>query len=212
MTILRKENIGLIGFDNEDKLPFVIEHDVLTELEKSQFNIVENKNISGALLNGPIYLSLFPTLDCDKHCDFCYYLELLNKKEDYKLMSVETADKTIEFCKKYGILSVNVIGGEPLLPEVWSVSEYLTRRLLEEGMAVSLLTNGYGLKNVAKTLSEIQKKHPAQFGLTVSTNPDDYSQNKYKDLELSFNEAKKYNLKFSINSIVIKDNVRLHKI
>ena len=39
MHILRKEKIGYVGFDNTDKLPFVIKNQSLSEDEISQLKI-----------------------------------------------------------------------------------------------------------------------------------------------------------------------------
>jgi|GEM_PF-6442169 len=210
-TVLRDEAIGYVGFDNEYKLPFVIEKEDLSKEELFYFRIVKNENIPSAQLNGPIYLSLFPTLECNKNCNFCYYTKLLNKGSKNELtMNIDTAKKLVRFCCDNGILMVNIIGGEPLLPNVWEINTFIIKNLLKNGISVSLLTNGINLHLFAKEISDIYCEFNNQFNLIVSTNPDDKDELFFSKLQKGFELAQTYKLPFSINTIVLSDNSKYY--
>jgi len=209
-SLLRDEKIGYVGFDNVDKLPFVIEKSDLQEIDKTQFRIIKNVNFEGSYLNGPIYLSLFPTLNCNKNCNFCYYSSQLNKGNMNEItMNINTAKKVIDFCYQYGLLLVNIIGGEPLLPHVWPITSYLIERLLKKSITVSLLTNGINLYMVADEISKFYKLYMNFFKLIVSTSPFDFNSEHYPKIVSGLRIAQKNNLRISINTIVLKG---VHKI
>jgi radical SAM protein with 4Fe4S-binding SPASM domain len=205
--VLRKENIGYLGFDNDDKQPFLIDPNSISTDEINLFRIVANENIEGALLTAPIYMSLFPTLDCNKNCSFCYYSDRLNTGSSLK---IETASKIIDFCKNSGILKVNIIGGEPVSKDIWNSTNFISRGLLNNGISVSLLTNGLELSSFAKDIYKLSCLSGNLFDLVISTNPlDDVSAYRQTYLR-SFNSLKENNITASINSVVLNLDSNAH--
>lgn len=71
----------------------------------------------------PATLQLEVTYSCNNDCDFCY-----NKlfSQDDNLLSYERLKEVIVDAKKYGIFSINLNGGEPLLyPYFFELAEFI---------------------------------------------------------------------------------------
>jgi radical SAM protein with 4Fe4S-binding SPASM domain len=107
--------------------------------------------------SAPDYIQFYPTLRCNKSCDFCFNASLAPMPD----MSFEDFSRMLGILAKFGTRTIDIIGGEPTL---YTDLPRLIKTALLEGMQVNLSTNGTDLIQ----LSEIRTHHPGiEVGISV---------------------------------------------
>ena len=67
-------------------------------------------NMSYKVLSAPLEIAIYPTLNCNLGCKFCF---VKNKNIIHNEISAEEWLKVVGEAKKIGVLSISVLGGEP---------------------------------------------------------------------------------------------------
>lgn len=103
------------------------------------------------------------TYECNLNCDYCFLQHLKDKSGKYakKTMTKSMIDKMLEtvryFRKEYDSSNretIEITGGEPLLPGNKEILLYLIDRISENGWKFSIVTNGTYLRDWAHWLRE----------------------------------------------------------
>lgn len=172
----RTGHFAMLAEDISDQLsgkktidPIRNRHDLLelgfihlgNELEEIRVQFVKD-----ARLTGTTKLTILPTLQCNRNCDYCYQ----DGRRQNEVMSTETKDNILEWVKnrrEFGdaqVTSCTWFGGEPLLAKelVFDMSRSLQTISLQEGnpLRMQIVTNGTLLdESTAKILSEVGISH-----------------------------------------------------
>src|SRR5271169_4515857 len=87
---------------------------------------------------GPDYVQFYPTLRCNRSCDFCFN-RLLPQMQD---MSPADFKAMLVVLKERAVQTIDIIGGEPTLhPEIL----LFVHELLHSGLLVNISSNGTNL-------------------------------------------------------------------
>lgn len=106
----------------------------------------------------PDYIQFYPTVRCNKTCDFCFNRSLAPMQD----MVFAEFRRLLEKLKEIGVRAIDIIGGEPTLHADLPL---LIKTALLEGMEINLSSNGTGLIQ----LSGIMTHHPrAAVGISVN--------------------------------------------
>src|SRR5512147_1668279 len=95
---------------------------------------------------GPAYIQFYPTLRCNRACDFCFNRSMTFAED----MALSQFMKMLEVLGRTSVRTLDIIGGEPTLhPDIVTfIGEARAR-----GFSVNISTNGYNLA----ALGEIMK-------------------------------------------------------
>ncbi|MCL6089838.1 MAG: radical SAM protein [Candidatus Thermoplasmatota archaeon] len=147
----RREAFGYLLWEPEEDSQFVIrtEEDLLSNrkiklksprtgkiYEQKDMIFFHNSVKRADILSGPTYAEIYPTLNCNERCNFCYIGDKLTPERVQ--MSRTLAEKVISGLSAMGVFRVGVLGGEPFLYDdlIWMID-----RLSSEGLVPSLSTN-----------------------------------------------------------------------
>ena len=84
---------------------------------------------------GPDYIQFYPTLRCNRSCDFCFNRSLLPMQD----MSADAFTLMLGRLREVGVRTIDVIGGEPTLHPVLGG---MLRECREKGFRVNISSNG----------------------------------------------------------------------
>lgn len=155
-------------------------------------------------------LTLITTKLCNLNCPFCYDKANIFDKVQFKKVKDELTSKQIadliRLCKKIGVKSVRLTGGEAILkPGFFEILKACAN------MEVSLCSNGLVLD---KYLTRIMKIHPRRLHIHLSLEGLEthkayrVGSDPYKIIELALLIKKKYpRVYVSINTVINKDNI-----
>jgi radical SAM protein with 4Fe4S-binding SPASM domain len=108
--------------------------------------------------NGPDYIQFYPTLRCNRSCDFCFNRSLPAVQD----MTYEAFRAMLDRLKGFSVKAVDIIGGEPTMhPDIIR----FTSQAVGSGFHVNLSSNGTN----ARVLEEILKTGD-NVGIGVSIN------------------------------------------
>lgn len=80
------------------------------------------------------YVQLFPTLRCNKNCDFCF-----NRGVNFGKLDKEKIILLIDVFKENNIKNLDILGGEPFLYDSLNI---LIEKALENSMEITISSNG----------------------------------------------------------------------
>lgn len=104
----------------------------------------------GRLING-VRISLTPSSKCNFRCVFCHMEGAYENAET--IMTPDEIERIMRVLKKFGISSVKLTGGEPMLRnDIVEIVERLRNLGFED---ISMTTNGTRLPQLAKRLREV---------------------------------------------------------
>lgn len=106
------------------------------------------------------YIQFFPTLRCNKNCEFCFNRGAI-WHSDFPLEKIR---ELIAHLKEQNIKSLDILGGEPFLYEHLFK---LVEMAIEENLKVTISTNGTLTSKITEFLNIFSDK---MFGLGVSIN------------------------------------------
>lgn len=204
MRVARIENIGILV--NEDS---VLGGYFLAKAIPADCRVVDNRANNKKRLNAPIYLDIYPSFLCNFRCTFCYLKLLGVNLANSEQMSDETIDDTIKLCVKYGINTINILGGEPLHPLTWATTSKLIERAYENDIRSDITTNGYFL---TEEIVDFLKDKRAKLNLSVhSLNPNNSSKivglsspEKLKNIIMDVVDGK---IDYGVTTAILKTNI-----
>ncbi|HQJ57154.1 MAG TPA: radical SAM protein [Caldisericia bacterium] len=155
-------------------------------------------------------LTLITTKLCNLNCPFCYDKANIQDKKSLKKLNKELNSEEIKrlinVCKRIGVNSIRLTGGEALLK-----NGFFDILNACKDMEVSLCSNGLILE---KNLNKIVKVHPEKLHIHLSLEGIDAHKkyrrgsDPYKIIKLASKIKKTYPfVKVSINTVISEDNV-----
>lgn len=149
----RKEHFGLLIYDKKRAKMYVAQVDGLADtqelvlddgegaevrIDPTEINMVGNYSAPPKdALSGPTYAEIYPTMNCNERCFFCYVGDSLTYAQ--KGMSREVVNASIKSISESGLLTASILGGEPFL---YRDLEYLAQGVCDAGTNLSISTNG----------------------------------------------------------------------
>ncbi len=95
--------------------------------------------------NGPDYIQFYPTLRCNKSCDFCFNRDMSPAPD----MSLNNFRRMLVVLKGARVKTLDIIGGEPTLhPDIAT----FVREAVQQGLSVNLSSNGTDLPLLAEMM------------------------------------------------------------
>lgn len=108
--------------------------------------------------NFPDYIQFYPTIRCNKSCDFCFNKDMPSLPD----MTMEQFRKMIVVLESLGIRKLDIIGGEPTLhPDITEMILHAEN----EGFTVNISSNGTNLPALER-ISELPNR--TSIGLSVN--------------------------------------------
>ncbi|MEN2993765.1 MAG: radical SAM/SPASM domain-containing protein [Thermodesulfovibrio sp.] len=132
------------------------------------------------------YVQFFPTLRCNKNCDFCFSKALF-----YDDLDENKIEYLINFLNENKIKNLDILGGEPFL---YKHFPKLIEKALENGLEITVSTNGTLIKNIREFLKEFGDSK-----VKVGVSINDFYDNELLEL------IEEYRL--WIKSLIIKDKI-----
>jgi uncharacterized protein len=118
-----------------------------------------------------VNLTIMPTYNCNFRCTYCFEQELQkgDKKWLSKTMSTELVDAIFEQVKKLRaegsvVPSLQLFGGEPLLPTNRDIVRYICRAAAEHNVAIACVSNGFSLDSYL----DIMREYPFAGGVQIT--------------------------------------------
>jgi cyclic pyranopterin phosphate synthase len=156
------------------------------------------------LYNRPVYnLRISVTSKCNQECFYCHSEGIVEKENEE--MSIENIMAIARLASSYGVKTVKLTGGEPLLRnDIVKIVEFL--RSIVAFSEISMVTNGQLLKRYALKLKSVGLKR-------VNVSLPTLSEKKYKEITGGYlkpvlegiNEALKVGLNpIKINMVLLK--------
>jgi len=110
------------------------------------------------MISSPDYIQLYPTLRCNLSCGFCFNQGLPEMRD----MSFEAFKELADRCKRLGIGTIDVMGGEPTLH---ADLPRLMEHAIKQGLMINMSSNGQDTQQ----LTDIMYKHPeVRVGISVN--------------------------------------------
>lgn len=135
---------------------------------------------------------------CNYKCEFCYYLDKLDKKTDFDIIK-----NRIDYLVKCGINEVDLSGGESSIHKDWfKILDYCTKNNLK----ISTLSNGSKFKDEEFLIKS--KEHGLREILFSIHGNEEYhnnvvkNKNAYENIINAINNALKHNLIVRVNCTV----------
>lgn len=108
------------------------------------------------------YVQFFPTLRCNKNCEFCFSKELF-----YNDFPEEKIEKFLCFLKENKVNSLDILGGEPFL---YKSLNTLVQRAIEKEIEVTISTNGTLIDELKIFLKKFGNKR-VKVGISINESP-----------------------------------------
>jgi len=108
------------------------------------------------------YVQLFPTLRCNKTCEFCF-----NQGLSYHDFPEEKIEKFIAILKENKINNLDILGGEPFL---YQSLNKLVKQAVEKDIEVTISTNGTLINELKKFLKNFDKGK-VKVGVSINESP-----------------------------------------
>lgn len=156
----------------------------------------------------PINVQFEITQKCNFDCYYCYEKNLRSSKE----INLEQVKNILDQLEAMGILFVELTGGEPLVrKEFLEILRYMNQK----GFFISIITNGSCLtEEMAK---EMANGNVASIRLSLLAGEENVC-DKLTNVQGSFQKTigaakllKKYNIPFTLTSVITKENVNLYE-
>ncbi len=129
---------GVYSLDGIDKLVFADEKGERTRIEVSEVTLINsNLDLPKDFLFSPTYVEIYPIMNCNERCFFCYVGNSLTHRR--MEMSGDIATATANRIGESGVLTTSILGGEPFL---YNRLEKLAVNLHDNNTKVSVSTNG----------------------------------------------------------------------
>ncbi len=94
---------------------------------------------------GPDYIQFYPTLRCDRSCDFCFNRSMPFMED----MALPDFMKMLEVLRRTSVKTLDIIGGEPTMhPDIL----LFVREAAAKGLSVNISTNGSNLAALAEIM------------------------------------------------------------
>lgn len=145
------------------------------------------------------------TSGCNLRCKTCY---VNSSTPDSSEMNTKEIKNVVDQLTDLGVKNISIIGGEPLIrKDLYEIVKYITERNIAAGIS----TNGTLLND--EFVKKISLLHNiwVQVSLDGST-PDIHDLNRgkgaFKKAMNGINLLKKYNIPFSISSVIMKSNAK----
>jgi KxxxW cyclic peptide radical SAM maturase len=97
-------------------------------------------------LSAPLEITIYPTLNCNLNCKFCF---VKNKNEDVEEIDAEVWLKTLKEAKEMKVLSLSILGGEPTR---YRYIDELLKGINELELKTTITSNGIGIKDSTKQM------------------------------------------------------------
>ena len=175
---------------------------MISVINNGKIKLIPNRKPSN--LAQITYLRISITDRCNLKCFYCRPEEhdLVPREE---ILSYEDMTKLVKILKKYGLKTVRITGGEPLLRQDLDI---FIKMLKNVGIKdIALTTNAITLKKHAKALKEAGLN---RLNISIdSLNPKlfyDITKGHLKDVIEGIEEAKKYGIEpIKINAVIIRN-------
>ncbi|HOA83011.1 MAG TPA: radical SAM/SPASM domain-containing protein [Thermodesulfovibrio thiophilus] len=110
------------------------------------------------------YVQFFPTLRCDKNCDFCFN-KLITSNTDFP---EEMLEAFVDILKRNEVYKVDILGGEPFLYD--SLTK-LVHFAIESDMEVNISTNGSFIEKI-ESFVNIFRNEKIKIGVSINYDAD----------------------------------------
>lgn len=110
------------------------------------------------------YIQFFPTLRCNKNCQFCFSKTF--RGEDFPIEKIEVL---IDFMHQNSIPSLDILGGEPFL---YRALNKIVEKALEKDIEVTISTNGTFEEDLAKFLRKFSNDK-VKMGVSINDLPSE---------------------------------------
>jgi len=141
---VRKETVGYVSFIEEEGC-----YRELEPIEPSDIVHVLDRTPSSQNLSAPLQIVLYPGLQCNINCSFCYL-----PTHRSEIMSEKTIKSVLQYMQKNYVGRLQILGGEPFHPHLYPATEKIIQDS-EQYPAIqelTLTTNGYYLHEVDMNL------------------------------------------------------------
>lgn len=132
------------------------------------------------------YIQFFPTLKCNKNCDFCFSKALF-----YDDLPEDKIEYLINFLNENKIKNLDILGGEPFL---YKPFPKLIEKALKKDLEITISTNGTLIKQIRALLKNFGKSK-----VKVGVSINDISDNDLLEIITDY--------KLWIKSVIIKDKI-----
>lgn len=106
-----------------------------------------DKMVKGEIV-APIHVSIWPTVVCQRSCDYCCCTKHVNKTApEYNHLNWDDFKNAIDVLLKYGTKAIEFSGGGE--PTLWKHFEEGVRYVHSKGIKLSLITNGLRFDKVS---------------------------------------------------------------
>lgn len=117
------------------------------------------KNFKIKLKDRPVKFVFCPTFICNLKCTYCFEKDLAKKSDKY--MDKSRLESAFEIIKKFikdnkEISSIELFGGEPLLPRTKKIVEEIFKFASEHNIRISVITNGVMAKDYIDILNPVK--------------------------------------------------------
>jgi len=165
-------------FDDE-LLDTLYNHGIIFNIEENEIDIIKHRYYRDKYDDSYLSLILYPTLNCNFDCHYCYEGDKTKKMTDANLSVLH--DFLINQSKKKKEIATRWSGGEPLL--VWNKIYDLSKKVIENcdinncKYSSSLISNGYLLTE--KILKEMVEVNITSIQITLDGPPKLHDEVRY---------------------------------
>ncbi|MGD0236248.1 MAG: radical SAM protein [Syntrophorhabdales bacterium] len=112
-----------------------------------------------------------PTMTCNLRCTYCF--ESHESRHDSRIMAVTQLDNIFQIIdqviseRKPAIASINLFGGEPLLPSTHSINKKIFEHAAARKLSVYITTNGTHIRNYIELIKRYQPDTQPRFQITL---------------------------------------------
>ncbi|MDY6986318.1 MAG: radical SAM protein [Candidatus Thermoplasmatota archaeon] len=168
------------------------------------FNNLYLRRVVDHLLT-PTRIEINITQECNGRCLYCYAQAGTVKREERELRYwMDLVDEAADL----DVCSITVSGGEPLLR--WDKTYGICKRAFDNGMFVSILTNGtYLSKDVAKKLSEFSDRIYLQIDIDApdkETHEYQRPGTNFEKVISAIDNVREEGIPFTLNTVVLRSN------
>lgn len=197
--IVRIERIGCLGI-GEGYYPF------LYSGRPNGAKIIDNR--CDKPIGAPLFLDVYPSMECNFNCKFCYN-KLFGIASKSSSMSKKTINEIIKLCSKSGIPKINILGGEPLHPNIRRQVYYLAEKCREKEIKTDITTNGSFLgKKIVNFCNKNKVDLNVSFHAVNEVTASKIAGVKKYDIKKNILEYLDGKTEYGISVAVLKDNYK----